>query len=168
MHALTSQPRWYLVRCKAREEDRALMHLQRQGFECYRPVCERESVRHGKRRVCREALFPGYLFIRLDRVHDNWLPISSTRGVLQIVRFAEYPLPVPDEIIDEIRGRVDGQPREPYFRAGDRVVITQGSFCGIQAIFLASDGDERVVLLLSILQREHEVNFPMGSVRKLP
>lgn len=165
---LASQPRWYLVRCKVREESRALMHLERQGFECYRPVCERESVRHGKKKVSREALFPGYLFIRLDRTYDNWLPICSTRGVVQIVRFAEYPLPVSDEIIDEIRGRVEAQPREPYFRAGDRVVITNGSFSGIQAIFLASDGDERVVLLLNILQREHAVNFPMESVRKLP
>lgn len=143
------------------------MHLERQGFECYRPVCERESVRQGKRKVAREALFPGYLFIRLDRIHDNWLPISSTRGVLQIVRFTEFPLPVPDQIIDEIRARIDAHP-EPYFRAGDRVVITSGSFAGIEAIFLAGDGEERVVLLLSILRREHQVNFPVASVRRLP
>ena len=156
------------MRCKAREDARALMHLERQGFECYRPLCERESVRHGKRKVSREGLFPGYLFIRLDRVHDNWLPICSTRGVVHIVRFAEYPLPVPDGIIDEICRRADGQPREPYLRAGDRVLITErGGFAGIEAIFLAPDGDERVVLLLNILQREHEVSFPVANVRKI-
>jgi hypothetical protein len=34
--ASKSQPRWYLVQCRARQDERALEHLQRQGFECYR------------------------------------------------------------------------------------------------------------------------------------
>src|SRR5215475_13563299 len=93
---------WYLVHCKSREEDRAQQHLERQNYECYRPLYERERIRHGRRQTAQTALFPGYLFIRLDRLHDNWLPIRSTRGVLRIVRFAEYPLPVADDIVEEI------------------------------------------------------------------
>jgi len=159
---------WYLVQCKPREDDRAVEHLERQGFECYRPLYARERVRHGRKRVATVALFPGYVFIRLDRIHDNWLPIRSTRGVVQIVRFADYPLPVADEIIEEIRRRTDGQPIvEPYLKSGERVVITEGSFAGIEAIFLANDGAERVMLLLNILQSEQKLSFPIESVRKL-
>jgi len=33
---LMSQPRWYLIQCKARQEERALEHLELQDFECYR------------------------------------------------------------------------------------------------------------------------------------
>lgn len=161
------QPRWYLVHCKSGQDSRALEHLERQHFECYRPLYDKERVRGGRKVVTRTALFPGYLFIRLDRIHDNWLPICSTRGVLRIVRFNDYPLPVADSIIEEVRRRVETpRLREAYLRAGESVVITEGSFSGMEAIFVADDGDERVMLLLNILQVEHALSFPVGSVRK--
>ena len=168
MDDIATQPHWYLVQCKPREDDRAQEHLERQGFECYRPLYERERVRHARRHLAKAALFPGYVFIRLDRLHDNWLPICSTRGVVKIVRFAGYPLPVADEIIEEIRRRIEGRPiREPYLKAGERVVITEGSFSGIEAVFLAADGEERAILLLNILQSDQKLSFPIESVHKL-
>jgi transcriptional antiterminator RfaH len=166
--ASEGQPRWYLVQCRARQDERALEHLQRQGFECYRPLCEKERIRGGRKELASVPLFPGYLFIRLDRIHDNWLPIRSTRGVIQIVRFHEYPLPVADGIVEQLRQRIErGWAREPYLQSGERVVVTEGSFAGIEAIFLADDGDQRVIILLNILHSEQRLSFPIGSVRKL-
>jgi transcriptional antiterminator RfaH len=166
--AFESRPRWYLVQCRSRQEERAQEHLQRQGFECYRPLYERERVQRGRKRFETAGLFPGYLFIRLDHIHDNWAPIRSTRGVIQIVRFNAFPLPVADAIVAEIRRRIEGQPiREPYLKSGDPVVITEGSFSGIEAIFMASAGEERVTLLLNILHSEQTLSFPIESVRKL-
>ena len=166
--ATRTQPRWYLIQCRSREEARAQEHLERQGFECYRPLYERERVTRGRRVLSRTDLFPGYLFIHLDRDHDNWLPICSTRGVIHIVSFAGYPLPVPDQIVQQIRLRIEnGQPREPYLQAGEHVVITEGSFSGVEAVFLATDGQERVLLLLNILQTDQRLSFPIESVQKL-
>jgi transcriptional antiterminator RfaH len=166
--AFNEQPRWYLVQCRSRQDERALEHLQRQGFECYRPLYEREQVRHGRKRFEIAGLFPGYLFIRLDHIHDNWAPIRSTRGVIQVVRFNNFPLPVADGIVEQIRRRIEGRPiREPYLKSGDPVVITEGSFSGVEAIFVASAGEERVMLLLTILQSEQTLNFPIASVRKV-
>ena len=91
-------------------------------------------------------------------------PICSTRGVIQIVRFNAYPLPVADAIVEQIRRRIEGRLiREPYLKSGDPVVITEGSFSGIEAIFVASDGDERVMLLLNILQSEQTLSFPVDA-----
>lgn len=166
--ATGSGQRWYLVQCRARQDERALEHLQRQGFECYRPMYEREHIQRGRIRLASAALFPGYLFIRLDQIHDNWLPIRSTRGVLQIVRFNGYPLPVADGVIEQIGLRIERDwPRKPYLQSGERVIVTEGSFSGIEAIFLAADGAERVILLLNILHSEQRLSFPIGSVRKL-
>jgi transcriptional antiterminator RfaH len=163
-----AHPRWYLVQCKPHQDERALKHLERQSFECYRPLYERECIRRGRKQVASAALFPGYLFIRLDRIHDNWLPIRSTRGVNQIVRFNNYPLPVADGIIEQIRRRIErGSLREPYLKFGERVVIAEGSFSGVEAIFITSDGEERVMLLLNILQSDQTLSFPIESVRKL-
>lgn len=166
MSAARCELRWYLVHCKPREEVRAQENLQRQGFECYRPL--RPIEPNGKRPALTEALFPGYLFIHLDHVHDNWYPIRSTRGVIQIVRFNTYPLPVRDEIIEGIRARLAQPVRtEPHLKPGERVQITAGPFSQLEAIFVANDGDERVVLLLCLLQQDQHLSFPAESVRKL-
>jgi transcriptional antiterminator RfaH len=165
--ASKSELRWYVIQCRARQEERALEHLERQGFECYRPLYEKERIWRRHKQLTSTALFPGYLFIRLDRVNDNWLPIRSTRGVIQIVRFNEYPLPLGDAIVEALRQRTENKRiREPYLRSGDRVDIIDGSFSGLEAIFVTNDGDERVMLLLSILQSEQTLSFPIESVRK--
>jgi transcriptional antiterminator RfaH len=162
-----NQLRWYLVQCRPRQDARAQAHLERQGFECYRPLYERERIKSRRSHQGKAALFPNYVFIRLDRIHHNWQPICSTRGVTRIVRFNEYPMSVPDETIAQIRRRIDNQSiPEPYFHSGERVVITEGGFSGIEAIFVACDGDTRVVLLLNILQNEQRLSFPIESVRK--
>ena len=159
--------RWYLIHCKPREDERALENLERQGFECFRPARLVERRRNGRKCTVPEPLFPNYLFIRLDRVHDNWYPIRSTRGVIHIVRFNEFPLPVADAIIEGIRSRLAADNVEPYLKPGERVRIADGAFSQMEAIFVSNDGQDRVVLLLNILQRTQELSFPLDKVRKL-
>jgi transcriptional antiterminator RfaH len=162
-----SERRWYVIQCKRREEFRALQHLERQKFSCYLPTLAVEKRRNGRKLDAREPLFPGYLFVRLDDVSDNWHPIRSTRGVIQIVRFSEHPLPLQDEIVEIIRQRLAGNaPRATYLRPGELVVITEGCFSHLEAIFVANDGDERVMLLMNILSSEQMVSFPAINVRK--
>jgi transcriptional antiterminator RfaH len=159
---------WYLIQCKPRQEARALENLERQEFECFRPTRRVEKVLTGRRREVVEPLFPSYLFIHLDSVHDNWLPVCSTRGVNRIVRFNEHPAPVADALIENIRHRMDAAPvKESYLKPGERVVITDGPFANVEALFVADDGDERVMLLLNILCREQALSFPLSCVRKI-
>lgn len=158
--------RWYLIHTKPREDGRALEHLQRQGFHCYRPVRQLERLRHGARTLVAESLFPRYLFILLDSIQDNWYPIRSTRGVHSLVSFNQRPVAVPDAIIEGIRTRLGEVQPEPLLKAGEHVVITEPPFSQFEAIFIAPDGDQRVVLLLNILQRDQELSFPLSSIAK--
>jgi transcriptional antiterminator RfaH len=161
-----SERRWYVIQCKRREELRALEHLKRQEYYCYLPTLTTEKQRNGRKLDSHKPLFPGYLFIQLDEVNDNWHPIRSTRGVVRIVRCNQRAIPVQDEIVEIIRQRLTGNPPLPYLLPGDRVVITQGCFADLEAIFVANDGDERVMLLLNILHREQRLSFPADNVRK--
>ena len=159
---------WYLVHCKPREDARALEHLERQQFHCYRPMQISEVLRDGHWYRRSEPLFPRYLFVRLDCARDSWYAIRSTRGVHQIVQFNSYPLPVRDEIVDGIRARLAAPAvREPCLRPGERVQITEGAFSEFEAIFVANEGGQRVVLLLNVLQHDQRLIFPMRSVRKI-
>ncbi|MGE4474982.1 MAG: transcription/translation regulatory transformer protein RfaH [Stutzerimonas sp.] len=152
----TAQPRWYLVQTRPRQEARAEENLQRQSFECYRPLIERGQGSS-------EPLFPGYLFIRLDHLQDNWYPIRSTRGVARIVAFGGQPTPVQDALIGELRERVERHARQrtpAAFKAGDRVQVSGDSFHDLEAIFVAPDGEQRSVILLNLLQRQQKVRVP--------
>jgi transcriptional antiterminator RfaH len=142
-------------------------HLERQGFHCYQPFLNVEKLRQRRRVKVAEPLFPRYVFIELDNINDNWAPIRSTRGVSYIVRFDENPLPVPGEIIEEIRNRLVAKPFEvPYLKPGERVRITAGSFANLEAIFIANDGEERAMLLLNILHSEQRLSFPVQMIKK--
>ncbi len=151
--------RWYLIQTKPRQECRAEDNLRRQHFECYRPVTP-NAAGNGK---ADEALFPGYLFIRLDRQLDNWYPIRSTRGVARVVAFGSEPTPVRDELIEQLRQRLANEASSagaPRFEPGDRVQLIDGSFRDVEAIFVSNDGEKRSVILLNLLQREQKVSVP--------
>ena len=165
--SLSERPaRWYLIQTKPRQEARAEEHLQRQHFECYRPLQSGERKRSNRTSV-EEELFPGYLFIRMDQVHDNWYPIRSTRGVARIVTFGGHPVPVRDELIEQIRQRLSAPAPRMVFTQGEPVLTKAGGFCDVEAIFLATDGTERAVILLNMLQRQQKVVLPISSLARL-
>lgn len=147
---------WYLIQTKPRQESRAEENLRRQHFECYRPHKPRD-VDGGKPG---EALFPGYLFIRLDRKLDNWYPIRSTRGVARVVSFGGEPTAVRDELIEQLRQRVGTTAETPEFQPGEPVKLNGGGFNDLEAIFVSADGQKRSVILLNLLQREQKVRVP--------
>lgn len=159
----SSAKRWYLLQCKPRQDQRALEHLERQGYRCLQALHSIESLHKGQLRVLDEPLFPGYLFIHLDKVEDNWLPIRSTRGVTRIVAFGGRPTAVPEEVIDRLN-RPQAASIIPALLPGDSVRIDEPGLRQIDAIFLARDGDERVVLLLKLLQRDALVKVPLSRV----
>ncbi len=160
------QAAWYLLQCKPQQNFRAQENLNNQGFSCYLPVVHTERVQQGRRRDVTEPLFPGYLFIHLDCVNDNWGPIRSTRGVTRMVGFNGKPHPVPLSVIEALRQRMTVQPCMADLLPGDRVMIINGAFADIEAIFKAYDGDERVVILLNLMRREQQLVLPVSSIEK--
>lgn len=62
----SSAMHWYVIHTKPRQEKRALLNLEQQGYECYLPMITVEKLRKGVLSVVEEPLFARYLFIRLD------------------------------------------------------------------------------------------------------
>lgn len=161
-----TQPLWYLVQCKPRHTFRAEEHLTHQGFECFLPTHPVKRKHRQTTRVVTEPLFPHYLFLRLDH-RSNWSVIRSTRGVAHVVTFNGVPKPVPDTVIDALRQHcaiLNGEEPEPLFKAGERVVITQGAFRELEAVVHATKGEERVVLLLNLLNQPQYLEVPVHSI----
>jgi transcriptional antiterminator RfaH len=86
---------WYVVRCKPREDARAIENLGLQGFEAFSPACLVTRRVGTVRRKLSEPMFPGYAFVRLSTTRHDWSVLRSTRGVMQLVRFGATAPRVP-------------------------------------------------------------------------
>lgn len=159
---------WYLVHTKLRQEDVALTNLERQGYECYLPQMRIERIRRRKAEVTTEPMFPRYLFIRLDSSDQgkSWSPIRSTLGVSQLVHFGARAAKVDDALVDLLRQREQAMPLDAMFHSGDSVVITDGPFAGIEAIYQTADADRRAFILLEILSKPVSMQIDAGHLRK--
>jgi len=100
--------RWYAIHTKPRQEETALAHLERQGFDCHLPRArERRRARH-RYALVTLPLFPRYLFARLDLATQNTAPIRSTQGVVGLVRFGLDPAPLPKVLWSSCASRTIG------------------------------------------------------------
>nr|MBS0020170.1 transcription/translation regulatory transformer protein RfaH [Gammaproteobacteria bacterium] len=154
---------WYLVFSKPRQEQKALVNLQRQGYESYLPLMHNRRKRYGRYAHLIEPMFPRYLFIHLSDRTDNWGPIRSTTGVTSMVRFGDRAGRVPDDLVTILKLREGDkgyfEPQTRQLRKGDSVRICEGPMSGYEGIFHCHSGKQRVTLLLEITGRVTKVQI---------
>lgn len=155
---------WYLLFSKPRQETRAQMNLLQQGYSVYLPTLQTEKVVAGRRVESQEALFPRYLFIHLDDVQSNWLPVRSTPGVAQVVRFGDRYCRAPEALVNGLM-QAEKQCRN-LLDSGDAVRITDGPFKGLEGVYQQSDGLQRVLILLELFSRPQLLSVPVAAVKK--
>lgn len=159
---------WYAVHTHPRKEGVALENLERQGFEAYLPRLQVQKARRGKAIMVEEAMFPRYLFVRLDTSAQgrSWAPIRSTLGVRSLVQFGGRPARVQPELIDWLRQREHEFDPLHLFQPGDLVTVNAGPFKGLEALYQGVDGEHRALILLEILSKPVRVTVDAASLRR--
>ena len=144
---------YFAIKVRSRGEVKVATMLRDKGHQVLLPTYEvhlRYSDRI-KRRQC--ALFPGYLFARLEK--ESLLSLVSTEGVNYIVRNGSSFLPLSDvetQAVIALSQRVNRacEPCLPI-AVGERVRITRGVFAGLTGKLDSAQGRDSVVIAIDSL-----------------
>ena len=162
---------WYVIHTKPRQERRALTNLQQQGYQCYLPMITLEKLGRGRLNVAEEPLFPRYLFIYLDNSHhgQNWAPIRSTIGVSGLVTFGSTPAKIDVGLISLLQAQQDGLSAAPerLFHQGEVLLVSDGPFTGLEAVYQMQSGDNRAMVLIELMGKVAQMQIAPANLRKI-
>lgn len=159
---------WFAVQVRTRYEASVGDFLRGKGYEPFVPLYERRKRWSDRIKVTSTALFPGYIFCRINL--QQRLPVLTTPGVIQIVGHSRRPVPVDEAEIQGIQSILaSGLPSEPwpYIGIGDRVLIEHGPLRGLEGTLVEVRGAHRLVLSVTLLQRSVAAEIDPASVKLL-
>lgn len=142
----------------------AVQNLSAQSFESYSPQFMDRKIIRGKVTWSPAPLFPGYLFVFVDRLQDCWRSIMGTKGIATLFTVDDTPIQIRAEHIDKIKSyEVDGHvvlPQLPKFihpskfKLGDAVIPSKGPMANRIGIYAGDRKKDRIKVLFAMLGTE--------------
>jgi transcription elongation factor/antiterminator RfaH len=160
---------WYALQSKPQQENFLWGQLCMRNIDAYYPRIRVQTVNPRSKKI--KPYFPGYMFVNVDFDQVGISTIQWMPGVARVLSFGNECAPIPDQLIQAVRGRVDkinASDSEMFanLRQGDIVVLRSGAFAGYEAIFDARlPGHDRVRVLLNLLEnRQFRMVVPTGQI----
>jgi transcription antitermination factor NusG len=162
---------WYALQVWSRQEQSIAASLTSKGFETFAPSYDSHRVISGRKRKVELALFPGYLFCRMDPNHR--LPVITAPGVIAILGNRNQATPVPEEEVETIQRTVASGLRAKPFGApgiGQRVRLEAGPLAGVEGVLVSQKGQSRLVVSVTLLNRAVavEIDEEWVSIERQP
>ena len=158
---------WYVAKFKVQKEDALFGYLSQSNVQVFSPKIISPGHNAGKP----EALFPTYLFCFVDPESRTWQIVRWAPGISYFLSYDGEPAMVPEEMVQYLRNRVT-QCNDPsyssYLSSGDRVIVTEGPFAGLEAVFQRyTPSKERCRILLEAVGRQTSVELPAWELTEL-
>ncbi len=155
---------WFVINTKPKKEFQVKKLLEKAGFEFYLPVYRTDGLI--------KPFFPNYGFLLFEFPQQYQL-VRYTRGVKSVVGNQNGPIPLPAEVIQQIKGReVNGlielgkYGEEP--QPGDEVEVAEGVWKGFRGIFKKELSDQqRVMILLNYVSYQGKLLIEKNKLKKV-
>lgn len=162
---------WYAVYVRSRHEFRVQELMRRASIENFLPAVELLRRWKDRKKMVTFPLFPGYLFVHLQKRREDMLAVLKTHGVVRFLgKKAGAPEPVPDTQVESLQKLIaSGQVIEPYpyLKEGQRVAIKWGPLVGVEGILKEKRGQHILVLSIDILQQGASVKVDAADVEPI-
>jgi len=156
-------PNWYVVNTKPKKEFQVEKLFTEGGFTYYNPIYKQDQ------RV--RPFFPGYGFLAFE-FPDQYQMVKYTRGIKRVVGNKGGPIPIPDEVIQELKAReiaglIELEKHGVAPQLGDEIEVAEGPLKGMRGVFQKEAGDkERVMILLSYVSYQGQLLIEKKKLKK--
>jgi transcription antitermination factor NusG len=155
---------WFVLNTKPKKEFHVEKIFTEAGFEIYNPKYRQDD------RV--KPFFSGYEFIQFEYPSDYRL-VRYTRGVKKVVGNRDGPIPIPEGVIDQIKGREENgliellkYGEEPA--VGDEIEVVEGPLKGLRGVFKRELTErERVLILLNYVSYQGQLIIEKKKLKKV-
>jgi len=159
---------WFILQFKPNSHHQAEKNLTRQGFEVFLPLHNTTSRKAARFINASRPLFPGYMFIKFDKVKSGWHKINSTYGVSRLVTFNSTVKALPSTVIDSLKERYDlsGKllPIEKL-KKNDQVKILKGPFANFIGKVETYESNQRIWILMDLMNRKTKIQTSSEDVQ---
>jgi len=171
--------RWYAVHTYSGHEKKVKDNLERsvqnEGLEekfgrILVAMEEHAEMRDGQRVVSKRKTFPSYVLVEMDYGPETQALVNAVPGVTRFVASGESVIPLSEEEIDRILGRIDtSKPREPLevpYAVGEHVKVTDGPFTDFTGVVDEVNGERgKLKVMVSIFGRATPVELDFLQVK---
>jgi transcriptional antiterminator RfaH len=164
---MKNEMQWFLLQTKVKQEQRAAENLERQDVVSFCPMIRVDKISRGRRAEVLDVLFPGYLFVQLGESSVSTTAVRSTRGVSHFVTSAGAPIKVPQGLVDQLRQRVTADAdmvMSQLPKSGAKMQVIDGPFKGLNAVFTEPDGNNRAIVMVTLLSQQVKTSMPFVSL----
>jgi len=158
---------WYAIRVKSNRERVTADALRGKDLEVLLPAYREYG---GKGSLPRDVpLFPGYLFCMFDV--GRRLAVLTVPGVVHIVGIGSVPHPIDAVEMANVKALIQARlpvSRYPFPPVGYKIEIQSGPLRGVEGVILAHQGEDKLVVSVSLLQRSIAVAVEREWVTSIP
>ncbi len=155
---------WFVLNTKPKKEFHVEKLFIEGGIKIYNPKYLHEN------RI--KPFFPGYEFVFFDFPSQYQL-VKYTRGVKRVVGNREGPIPIPEEVILEIKSReanglIELQKYGDEPQVGDEIEVAEGPLKGLKGIFKKElDDNQRVLILLNYVSYQGQLLIEKRKLKRV-
>src|SRR3989338_1234668 len=170
---------WYAVHTYSGYEDAVSRNLKQRIesmgmedkiFSVLVPTEKKIKIKHGKRKVVEEKIYPGYVLVEMIVTDDSWYVVRNTPRVTGFVGSGNTPTPLSSEEMEILQKRmgVDETRFKIDVGAGDAVKITDGPFKDFDGKVSEVDEEKgKIKVLVNMFGRSTPVELDSLQIRKL-
>lgn len=159
----TFRPGWYVVYTKPRHEKKVHTRLTEKNIASILPTKKVLRSWHDRKKYVEEPLFPSYIFIQLNSMHDYYGGIEED-SVLYYVKTGKEIARVSETIVDNIRlassHGSEIEVSDQHFQPSRRLVIQHGVLTGLTGEFVKYENKKKLLIRVSLLQRSILLSLP--------
>ena len=163
-------PLWYVLHTKSRSEKVVNELLTKKSIDVFLPTVIVKSKRLDRRVMLNMPLFPGYVFVKTDLHPNHHLSILKTPGAVKLIGNKDGPVPVAAPIIESLKIMVNAGESiitGPLFKEGEKVMVVNGPFAGVQGIFSMYKGKGRVIVFIDLLGQSASVEVEEADIERI-